>query len=196
MNHYQGRVSWMLVAVASFAVVAAWQVVVRPMSAKAESQSAAFEDMSADVEQGLKDIAATAVHPHEILSLMESKASEYQSSFVSIGTGSDIYNHFDPLARRARLTISRLEPTDLESKFTDGSAEVTTSRFVVEGDGTLEAVREFISLIQSESGLCKITSLRIIPARSTDQESALVHVTLRTEHITIENLFGSEDEVE
>lgn len=196
MNSAQSRSSMMLVGVASFAVIAAWHVGVRPMSAKAKAQQAAFDIVSTDVAQGLAQMESTPVDPQQLLQTMNVKAEQYRVSFTSTDASTEVYSLFDPLARRAGMTISRLEPTEQQVHIKDGLASVTTSRFVVEGDGTLESVRAFIWLIQHDCGLSIIRSMRIIPVRAVDGEDNQVHLTIRTEHVTIADIFDSKDDQE
>jgi hypothetical protein len=179
----------MLVAVASFAIVAVWQLVVRPLGEKAEDRQVRYDSVVAEVAQGQRDIEAASVDPEVLLKKMRSRADKLEAVFSELEGASDIYNRFDILAKKAGVSIKRLEPVRQETVMEVGSATVETNGFVVECEGTVDAIGSFIRLIQHENGLSRLSSFRINPVQGLANEVPLVHASLRTEHATIKGLF-------
>jgi hypothetical protein len=120
---------------------------------------------------------------------MNATAAAFEDAFRGASGEADVYNRFDPLARRAGITIKRLEPSHRDAAFSDGPAEVATSGFMVECEGTLEAAGAFMRLVQRDNGLSRIAALRISPIAGPAGVVELVHMSLKTEHVTISGLF-------
>ncbi len=183
----------MLVAVVSFAIVAMWQLIVRPLGDKAEDYRVRYESVVREVDQGRLDMSAASVDPALLLEDMREKAHGFIETFEELDGASDIYNRFDVLAGRASVTIKRVEPVRQETVMEVGSATVATNGFVIECEGTIDAIGSFMRLIQRENGLSRINSFRINPVPEMDGDTPLVHASLRTEHVTIRNLFSMEE---
>jgi hypothetical protein len=179
----------MLVAVASFAIVAMWQLIVRPLNEKAEDRRVLYDSVVSEVTQGHRDIEAANVDPAVLLELMRVRAEAFEEVFSELDGASDIYNRFDILAKRAGVSIKRLEPVRQETVMEIGSATVATNGFVVECEGTVDAIGSFIRLIQHENGISRLSAFRINPVQGLADEVPLVHASLRTEHATIKGLF-------
>lgn len=189
MKQNQGQVSWMLVAVASFAVIAVWQLAVRPLDQKLHAKRAGFQSALAELDHGSREMKAATIDPRVLLQGMQETAADFESVFGELAAEPNVYNRFDPLARRAGITIKRLEPSHRDAAFKEGAAEVATAGFVVECEGTLDAAAEFLRLIQRENGLSHIVSVRIVPIRTQTGAQELVHLSLKTEHVMITGLF-------
>lgn len=195
MKSNVGQVSWMLVAVASFAVIAVWQVGVRPMQGRYMASRAGFEAARAELERGRSQKQNAISDPRATLSEMREIADSYGAVFEELTDASSVYDRFDPLARETGVSIKRLEPSGRAASFSDGPAEVATCGFVVDCEGTLDAAGAFIDRIQHDTGLSRVTSIRIIPARDSSGERLLVHMSVKTEHVGIRDLFdGTEVE--
>ncbi len=183
----------MLVGVVSFAIVAMWQLIVRPLGEKAEDLRVQYESVVLEVNQGEADMAAANVDPAVLLEEMRAKARGFVETFEELDGASDIYNRLDVLAERAEVSIKRVEPVRQETVMEVGSATVATNGFVIECEGTIDAIGSFMRLIQRENGLSRISSFRINPVPEKAGDTPLVHASLRTEHVTIRDLFSMEE---
>jgi len=183
----------MLVAVVSFAIVAMWQVVVRPLGERTERLRDQYRAVVEEVSQGKLDKTAAKEHPSLLLEKMRAKARRFETRFEKFEGASDIYNRFDKLASRAKVTIKRLEPVHQEVTMKVDAATVKTNGFIIECEGSIDSIGSFMNLIQREDGLSRISSFRINPVPEKDGDTPLVHASLRTDHVTIQDLFNMEE---